>query len=323
MTQKQIIYLSILFELGSISSILIGKNFIYVILFFLFHIIASLLISTILIQLIPKRYTYSKIFTLSFFTLINSITFFIGYLISFYFVFVILRKIKIKQNYKLNILSLPSTIDYPKIKRNLGEGAYFEIDISSSVTLKSKVIDKLSTENSKTSISLLKKYINDPDYEIRMFAFQKIYTIKNIIFSQIKELLRELEKNPNDFYILKKIAILYWEIYNLGLSDDALKNFYLSQINFYISKAQDIAGDGELLFIQANLMKELKNYDEALKLLEKSLLYGANPHDVLLIVAEIYYHKNEYEKVRETLSKDPSLNYDTNTSKFIEIWLTT
>ncbi|MCX7641641.1 MAG: hypothetical protein N2Z20_03300 [Elusimicrobiales bacterium] len=321
MTQNQIIYTSILLELASISSILIGKNFIYVILFFLFHIIASLLISTILIQLIPKRYTYSKIFTLSFFTLINSITFFIGYLISFYFVFVILRKIKIRQNYKLNILSLPSTLDYPKTKRNLGEGAYSEIDSSNTSIIKSRVIDKLSTENSKMSISLLKKYINDPDYEIRMFAFQKISTIKNTIISQIKELIEYFKKNPNDFYTLKRIAILYWEIYNLGIGDDALKNFYISQINFYISKAQAIAGDGELLFIQANLMKELKDYDEALKLLEKSLLYGANPHDVLPIMAEIYYYKNDYEKVREILSKESSLKYDINTSNLTDLWI--
>lgn len=322
MTQNQVIYTSALLEIASLGSILAGRGFIYVLIFFLLHTTASLLISTILITLIPKNYKYNKLLVTIFFTFINSITFLIGYLISFYFVIFFLRKIKIETYYKTETLSIPSILSYPIVKRTLGEGAFFEIDSSTNM-LKSRIINKLSNEISKVSVNLLKKYINDPDYEIRMFSFQKISTIKNIIISQIKELIDYIEKNPNDFFSLKKIAILYWEIYNLGIGDDALKNFYISQIQNYIERAQAIAGDGELLLIKATLLKDLKKYDEAINLLEKSLNYGANPHEVLPIIAEIYYIKGEYNKVKETLARDQTLKYDINTANLIDIWLTT
>lgn len=322
MTQNQIIYTSTLFELASLTSIIAGRSFTYVLLFFLFHTIASLLISTILITLIPKRYKYNKFLTISFFTLINSITFLIGYGISFYFVIFLLKRTKFEIYYKTETISLPSVLNYPIIKRTLGESALTEIDTATGM-LKSRIINKLSTEISKVSINLFKKYTNDPDYEIRMFSFQKLSNIKNMIISQIKELIEYLEKNPNDFFSLKKVAILYWEIYSLGIGDNALNNFYISQTQKYIENAQKIAGDGELLFIKASILKDIKKYDEAIELLEKSLNYGANPHEVLPIIAEIYYNKGEYDKVKETLSRDQTLKYDLNTANLTDIWLIT
>lgn len=322
MTRKQTIYTSIACEIVSLTSIIAGRSFICVLLFFFFHTLASFLISTILITLIPQRYKYNKSLAIMFFTLINSITFLVGYAVSFYFVIFLLKKIKNEVYYKTETISLPSLINYPIVKRTLREGALIEIDNPTNM-LKSRIINKLANELSKVSINLLKKYTNDPDYEIRMFSFQKLSNIKNLIISEIKELIEYLEKNPNDFFSLKKIAILYWEMYNLGIGDESLKSFYIDQAQRYIEMAQAIAGDGELLLIKGIIFMEMKEYDEAIKLLEKSLNYGANPHEVLPIIAEIYYMKGEYNKVKETLSRDPTLKYDITTANFTEIWLNT
>lgn len=321
MSHNKIIYTSLILEIASLASILSGRNFIYVVLFFLLHSAASFLISTILIQFIPKRYRYNKLLTLTFFTTVNTIAFLIGYILSFYFVVFMLRKIQPKLSYKTETLSFPSVLTYPLTKRNLGEGVLKETTISSSM-LKTRIINKLSYEISNISVGLLKTYINDPDYEIRMFAFQKLSHIKNTLISQINNLLNVLEKNPDDFLSLTKIAKLYWEIYTLGISDEALRNFYLSQIQYYIKKASSIAEDGELLFIEANILKDQQRYEEALELLEKSIKYGASPQIVLPVIAEIYYQKGDYNNVRKTFLRDETLRYDLTIGSLIETWLT-
>lgn len=316
MITKSKIYFSILLETASLISIVTGKDYINVILFFILHFVASWIITGIIVHLSSVRINKKLIMILL--TALNTVTLFVGYIISIYLLTVYARKIKNSQPYTIHTIDTNIIFNFPSIKRNFGEGAAY---ISpSNKTMKENLISIFASENSNKSVNIIKRFGNDPEYEIRLYAFQKINLLKKNIIQSINDTLKEFEKNQNDFSIIKKLVMLYWDLYNLKLTDEELADFYLQKIIYYIEKSQQLAGDGEICFIHGNIMKIKNDYNKAIYFLERSLHYGMDTHTVYPLLAEIYYEMGDFKKVREILLSDPTLKLDFSTYAITEIW---
>lgn len=316
---KYKIYISALLEFTALTTIIAGRNFKFVILFFALHFTASYIITSIIMTVSAVK-SRRKLLIQIFLTSLNTLTFIAGYIISLYFLRRYLKKFK--EYYPLNLETIDKEIifDFPTTKRNIGEGAAYLYTLSVPKGIKENILNKFSIENTQKSVEIINRLKSDPDYEIRLYAFQKVNILKKEIAKAINITLSDFEKNEKDFNTIKKLILLYWDFYNLGLADDGLSEFYIEKIMHYIDLSEQIACDAEIFFIKANIMKIKKDYQNAIKFLEKSLNYGMNTHIVYPLMAEIYYSIGNFQKVREILTSDPTLKLNFDTYPITEMW---
>ncbi len=317
------LYKSFFLELAAVTSIIISQKYYAIFTFFIFHFMASFLISQIIVALLPKNYKKNLLANTFFFTILNTVTLFVGYIASFYFVTVLLRKIKTKIKYDINTINISQLSIFPETRRILGEGIA-NIDISKiSKNIKLNILETLSKDISPINIRIIKNLLIDNDSEIRLYSFQTLNRIKNEISSQINLTLKELEKPQDNFEkakIHKKLGLLYYEIFEIDIMEESLRSFFIEKSLFHIKEAEKIIGDGELLYIRGMIFKAKKEYEKALRLFDLSLRFRFDEHKVLPQIAEIYYEKKEYDKVKEIFKRDYTLKIDLNTYMYYQIW---
>ena len=318
------LYKSIFFEVAAITSIFLSRGFYTVFIFFVFHSFASFLISQIIISLMPKNYKKRTFYNLILFTVLNSVTLFAGYIASLYMVMVLLKKKKYEEKYEIkNINFLHLSSIFPQTRRIIGE-AIANLDPSKiSKEVKMNLLKVFDKEISPVSIRIIKRLLTDPDNEIRLYSFQALNKIKNEMSEKINTALSELQKHQEPYEkakIHKKLALLYFDMFDLEISEESLKNFFIQKSLYHIEEAEKIIGDGELLFIRAKILKTQNDLQNALMYLQRALRYNYDEHIVLPLMAEIYYEMGEYNKIGEVLKRDFSLKIDPQTSPICEIW---
>lgn len=317
------IYKSIFLEISALTIVLFERSLVSVIAFFLLHGLASFLISQIILTLMPSSYRKKYSLNLFFMTLFNTSTLFLGYAASFYLVLVMLRRQKNYEKYEIDSLNFSQLMLFPKIKRQLGEGAASVNPLSLPKETKLKIISAFSSEIKPEAVKVIKSFLSDEDNEIRLYSFQMLNKIKNDINSKINLALSELEKETVPFkkaLLQKKLALYYSNMFNLEISEESLKNFFMEKSMSYLSQAESFMGDGDLLFLKGQILFAKQEYDNALETLAKSIKYGMDTQAVYPLMAEIYFIKGDYKMVRETLKKDFSLKLDFHTMPISVIW---
>ena len=318
------LYKSIFLEVSALTAVFLSRNFYTVFIFFILHSLASFLISQIIVTLIPKRYSGKNIQKLLFFTFLNTVIIFVGYLASLYFVVVLFRKHKEKIKYEISFIDPFQELNIiPTVKRQLGEGIT-NIDFQiMPKEIKLRILKTFSSEINYFAIRIMKNLLMDNDSEIRLYSFETISRIKNNISKKINLELEKL-KNANSAIdkarINKTLASLYFDMLELEISEESLKNFYITKAFNHIQEAEKIINDGEILFIKGKIFKYQKDYEKALDCFEMALKYRFDEHKVLPLIAEIYFEKGEYKKIKEVFRRDYSLKIDYTTSPFYEIW---
>jgi len=318
------LYKSIFLEISALSAVFLSRNFYAVFIFFILHSLASFLISQVIVTLIPKRYSGRIIEKLLFFTFLNTVIIFIGYIASLYFVVVLLRKHK--NRIKYDVISMDPTKELniiPSIKRQLGEGLLSLNFEKMPKETKIKMFKIFSAEVNQFSIKIMKNLLMDVDGEIRLYSFETISRIKNEISRKINLYLEELknaDSNINKARIHKNLAILYFDMFEFEIVEDSLKNFYINKSIYHIEETEKIIGDGEILFIKGKVFKSKKEFEKALDYFNMAMKYRFDEHKVIPEIAEIYFEKKEYNKIKEIFKKDYSLKIDFATSSLYEIW---
>lgn len=316
------LYKSIFFELTAILSLLIKRNIYSAFLFFIFHGIASFLISTFIITITPKEYKKRIKLNLVLFTVFNTVTLFIGYIFSFYLVFILLKKLKHQPVYKINTMLNLYNI-FPQVKRQLGEGVGNIIigNKKLSRNMKLKVINTLLNEINYSSIKIIKNFLSDEDSEIRLYSYQILNDIKNKINKNIVYNIKRIDEViENKGTIYKTLTNLYYQIIVIGIFDDFIKDFFINKVIEYLNKTEEFFSDYELLLIRADILKIKKEYDKALFYYDKALKYGVDDVLVYPNVAEIYFELKEYDKVKEIMTKEPRLKFYFHINPVVQTW---
>lgn len=317
------LYKSIALEILAITSILFTRNFYSVFVFFSLHFIASFLISQVLILLLPSNYKRNKFTNLIFFTIFNWITLFLGYLASLYLVIIFLKKIKFTPKYDIKTINYSLLLTFPKTQRLIGEGSA-NLDFSkASKEIKMNLLKTFNQEITTVSVRLIKNLLMDSDGEIRLYSFQTLNKIRNELSQKINDTITELKnlkENMEKANANKKLATYYFDMFEIEVSEESLKPFFMEKSLYHIKEAENILGDGELLFIKGKIYKAKGDYEQALDFFDLALKYNFDEHKVLPLIAEIYYEKQDYYKVKQIFKKDYSLKLDLNTSQIYEIW---
>lgn len=317
------IYKSILLEIFAMSALIIQRNFLGAILFFIFHSIASLLVSKMILTLMPSTYKKKLHVNLLFMTILNTATLSLGYVASFYVAVVMLRKQKFEERYEISSINTFNLNFLPLVKRQLGEAAASTDFSYLAKETKLKIMEAFSSQIKPQTFRIIKKFLSDSDDEIRIYSFQILSKIKNDINEKINATFYELEKE-NDNYkkaiLEKRLAVYYFDIFNLEISDEALMSFFIDKSMFHLSNAEKFMLDGELLFLKGQILFSKNKYDDALEAFEKAVKYGIDGNVIYPIIAEIHYIRNDYAKVREILKKDISLKLDFHTMPIAVIW---
>lgn len=318
------LYKSLFFEIAAIASIFLDTSFNTLLIFFSLHLIASFFISQVLVALMPKQYKKNFNFTLFFITLLNTATIFLGYFGSFYLCTVLLRRTKKTKNYQVEDINTFQLMFFPKIKRQLGEGAA-KIGSIGKVPkdLKLKILETFLNDNSQEAVRVFKNFLSDEDREVRLYSFQAINRIKSEINRKIDLELDNLEKTDiplEKAQSYKKLAFYYSYMFKMELNDEILMNFFIEKSLYFINLAKEIMSDEEILFLEAEIRFIRREFELAEDLLLKALKYGMDGHKVYPLLAEIYFEKKEFNKIKEILTKDFSLKLDYHTQPITELW---
>jgi len=212
---------------------------------------------------------------------------------------------------------------FPAIKRELGEGAASLSGGKIPKETKLKIMSIFSKEINSKSLKIIKNFLTDEDNEIRLYSFQALSNIKNEINSRINEAFNELENEKDNFkkaQLNKKLALFYFQMFDLEISEESLQKFFIEKSMHHLSLAEEFIDDGELLLIKAKIMDVRGEPLAAIDALEKALKYGIDGNIIYPFMAEICFKLKDYKKVREILSKDFSLKLDFNTKPMVDIW---
>jgi len=330
------LYYSLILEIVGLG-FLFTNNIYGFITFYLFHSIASLLLSLFLHPLIPKKFKIrnNKIFFIFFATLIQIATLLVGYIFLIFIIFHLLRSKEKPEEKSLDKFSYSEIFEFPSVKRQFGESAIIEILTGKAQkSIKLKLVSFLSEFKSKEAIQVIKTLLSEKDDEIRLMSFGIINKIETKINREIKEKLDMLEKkldNLEKAYIYKDLAKLYWELVYLEIADKEIEKFLLEKVKHYIEESKKFGlEDAEIFFLEGRILLEIYKEKEFLKkiILEQALnkfleaiKYKYPKEKVYPYIAEIYFYKKEYKRLKEILQEIKDIaKYDFKLYPILKVW---
>ena len=309
--------LSLLSEGTGLGSLFILSGVKGLIIYLIFHSLASTLIGSVIFIFLPKRYrinTPKKHLLL----LICLIIFLNGPLGVIGSAFLYLMLIK-RKGFSLPVEKLfIEEVIIPEVeKRTFGEAV--------SEKLNEKLILLITKFPNSQSIQTLKKALSSEKDEVRLIAFSTISKMEKEIFERINILLKELE-NTNDpkdlFRIYSSLAELYWEPVFLNIADEELAEFYLKTALDYGLKALKIKEEGKLLFLIGRVYLRLRKYEEAEKFLKKSIDKGIPIEKAAPYLMEVYFVERNWKSLKEIADnlKDKVIP-DAKALSIIKVWV--
>ncbi|GAB6072215.1 hypothetical protein JCM14244_05920 [Venenivibrio stagnispumantis] len=328
--------ISLLLEMSAIAFLLMN-NLYGIIVFYTFHSLASFILSLVLYPLIPIKFKIrnNKIFFIFFVTLIQIATLLVGYIFFIFIVLWLLRHQEKPEEKFLDKFSYSEIFEFPSVKRQFGESAIIEVLTGKTQkATKLKLVSLLSEFKSKEAIQVIKTLLSEKDDEIRLMSFGIINKIETKINREIKEKLDILEKkldNLEKAYIYKDLAKLYWELVYLEIADKEIEKFLLEKVKYYIEESKKFGlEDAEIFFLEGRVLLEIYKEKEFLKkiILEQALnkfleaiKYKYPKEKVYPYIAEIYFYKKEYKRLKEILQEIKDIaKYDFKLYPILEVW---
>jgi len=328
--------ISLLLEMSAIAFLLMNSLY-GIIIFYIFHSLASFILSLILYPLIPQKFKIrnNKIFFIFFATLIQIATLLLGYIFFIFIVLWLLRHQEKPEEEFLDKFSYSEIFEFPSVKRQFGESAVREVLTGKAQkSIKLKLISFLSEFKAKETIHIIKTLLSEKDDEIRLMSFGIINKIETKIIREIKEKLDMLETkldNLEKAYLYKDLAKLYWELVYLEIADKEIEKFLLEKVKYYIEESKKFGlEDAEILFLEGRVLLEIfkennsleKTYlEQALNKFSEAIKYKYPKEKVYPYIAEIYFYKKEYKKLKEILQEIKDIaKYDFKLYPILKVW---
>ncbi len=330
---KKEIYYSFFFETGAIISLVFLKSPYQLFLLILLHFIACLLIVSVLIRLLPKRYRKDKKRVIGAFislTLIGFFLFVIGYVLLVIAVLYLLRYQKNLMGDNIKSFSLYELLADripPKVSL-FGEAPLYSIIFrdnipKSRLELISLIIAEVKNPRLIEYVSRLIGHEND---ELRLSVTSLYYKLENSIQERIKHLLERLESSKEDkAYLFFELSQSYYDLVYYKLVDKELEIVTLQKAEEYIYKAMNIKDAPEFYILLGKIYIAKKEYSKAIETLNKVSLYKyVNPVKYVPYIAEAYFGSGNISEVRNVIQKySDSLRYTINPNLIyvIDFWV--
>ena len=146
-------------------------------------------------------------------------------------------------------------------------------------------------------VRILERLLDDRDSETALFAAESINAIENTYNERIEDQKRAYKRSSNPKH-LRKIAEQFYEIGLINESRRGIKNFYLFEAYSYMKRyeSESSLDDMDLKFI-VRVMISLKSLRLARSVIAQAVQRYPDDTDMLILAAEIEYHRNNYPQV--------------------------
>lgn len=157
--------------------------------------------------------------------------------------------------------------------------------------LKREAIGLAKVMRDPSTTNALKKALNDPDLEIKIFAAQTLSALEKDFFRDIEEACDQIDQAPSDAEGYKRLAEVYVRYCESGLLDKSLKEYYLRLALEKFKKCLTLMGDGDadVLTKIGRVYMKLGNYSEALIYLKAAINRDKRNLEAYLAKAEVDY----------------------------------
>ncbi len=286
-------------------------------LFYLVHAIISLFISIIASEFLIYKFKSKRIQYILFFWVFNIAFPIVGYLMTAWIVYYLLRVKYDKQLqniHSINMIEFEN--EFPEINRVFGEASMDKLlsseEDTNNSSLKMKALVSLADNTGKSDVILIKNRLSDKNDEIRLYSFAIIDKLQRGINAQIHEKMQLFEEDKDPVTKAKRaeeLAYLYWDLIYYELADSDLKKFIIQEVKKYALIALEFNPENEKINVLLGKTYLTQNeVDTAQEYFTKAIKYGINMDFIIPYLAEIYYTKKDYAKVKELLSTAKGLH---------------
>ncbi len=294
---------------------------------FVINLIVSAIIAYILAYYCIKRLVNNKS---GFFFLLLSISAFIPILGTITIISMIFLLIGYnKSAYAIEIQSLPP-IDYTKEK--IAKVAAYAAGWA-AIRLESTAFSKKEREQALISINkgfgrevniINRQLLSDNMDELRLYAFSLLENQQNFINKKISELLKDYTQKHSTAHkvlIEKQLALLYWELVYLNLTEDALRRLIIEKcLSLAQSALKVLTTDATLWTLMAKIHLASHQIPDAINAFNKAEKYKAPPSKIYPYLAELSFQKREYSQIKHYLCSDAAFRDIPKLSRVVEFW---
>ncbi|MCP3176797.1 MAG: tetratricopeptide repeat protein [Desulfuromonadales bacterium] len=296
-------------------------------LFVAAHLIASLLLSALLLAVMPHRFVRRRswvlllFFTISFFIPVLGGLGLVGDMIYFR----VTRKAANRPEY--HSLKLPPFLQEGSlIAQGMGEGGAWSrlrtLDLPRPQRLKALLA--VSAVGGRKINQLLRLATGDTDDEIRLLAFNLFDRQEKVISQTISDNLGKLRTATNPLQkaeVCRTLALSYWEMVYNDLAQAELQNFFVEQSLQYARQACELGGEEPAMsLLIGRIYLRRGQVEEAEKMIRKALALGALPARTLPYLAEIAYSRRDFQALSEYLRQEPSLRHKPGIGPVAQFW---
>jgi tetratricopeptide (TPR) repeat protein len=266
------------------------------------HFIASLLLATMVAEILKifYKYPYRYALILSF-----SIFFFLGPFAVLFGVISVLIYTKISKapapvkevNYEL-VFSVRVLAE----ERRLGEGSlrFEKVRDLESVVYFTKFYHPLT-------VRFFKELLFSDNDELRLLANSYLKNAEKYLQELIYELERVLESQDLGkdvkFFVCRALAFLNWDVYYLGFMEEQIAKKYLDNAKDYVIKALEIKEDPSLYMLMGRMELNSREYQRAYEHFKMALDLGMEPVKVLPYMLEALYKLRNFKELKQVSAK--------------------
>ena len=204
-------------------------------------------------------------------------------------------------------------------------GAKIHLNDEKALTAqKMRALTMLNVTFTPSNIDINQKAIRYKNDEVRLYAFSMLNTRQRQIERRIGVMLKQLKviKEDNRKALTEKgLASLYWElIYYRFISRDLLDFTIKKALQYALSATKILSSDPNLWMLIGRLYTKQNKFDEGVEALNKAIELKAPIYRIAPFLAEIYFKKKDYARVRKYLHYDDSLKLLMNINGIIRFW---
>lgn len=325
------LYLSFIFELSSLF-LLFNLDSIYkLIMLIAFHSIALFLLSSVFVNLLPKRFKKNKKASVLVIFFINFPILCLGYISVLILILIILRRQKNVEYKPFEFFSIEDILgeDIGFSGRKFGESSLFSVGKyeTQNKNLKEKVILSIAEIKNPLTISILKENLSSKYDDIRLYAFSVISKLEKKFNEDIHTLKKKLESNDitdeerAELYF--ELASIYFDFVYFNIVSQEFENFMIEESLYYAEKSLDLKEKPETFLLLSKLYMRIGMLEKAYEYIMKVMNYPQiNPLKYVPYLAEIYYKFGLYSEVKSLFEKYPNIKMtiNPNIQAVVDFW---
>ncbi len=297
-------------------------SWLYFLMVLMIHFVASSILASLIASLFRALYKYSYI--KSFFYCL-CLFFFLGpiaVLLGAVFLLIYPKISKIQTPAKDIDYNIIASLKVPTEKRILSEGA--------AGLLMNKNLERVIYFTKLTNaiaVDFIKKLLCSDQDELRLLANSYLKNLEKTMQSLILDLSSYTEAHTKldsrrEFFIKKNLAMLYWDMYYLGLVESEIGKRYLYKAKEYGEQALNIERSPILLSVMGRVELTMQNYKKAYEYFKESIERGMEENKVLPYLVEILYKAKNIEALKETLKGyEKAYSLNPKVMSFLKAWV--